>query len=247
MGGASPAACGGRAAAGVGQDVDHLLAGEVPAGRGPAMARHRAGVRRPRWCATCCAGRGCEPELGERAHQRENKWRAARYGKDAIIIRNRRRRRTAGPEDLDELLPMLAPVAQALDCTAELENLRGHRRPRRQLSAPVAGGRRERRQPEGRGVLARLRTARRARRVIASTSRSEFDPSCQAHWWLSWRLTLGPSVGRVLSTFAFWPAEDSAGTAASAGAAAAMRVASAGPGSPVPPSRSARGRPGAPA
>ena len=184
-------------------------------------------------------GSGCEPELGERAHQPENKWRAARYGKDAIIIRNRRRRRTAGPEDLDELLPMLAPVAQALDCTAELENLRGHRRPRRQLSAPVAGGRRERRQPEGRGVLARLRTARRARRVIAPTSRSEFDPSCQAHWWLSWRLTLGPSVGRVPSTFAFWPAEDSAGTAASAGAAAAMRVASAGPGSPVPPSRSA--------
>ena len=52
-------------------------------------------------------GSGCEPELGERAHQRENKWRAARYGKDAIIIRNRRRRRTAGREDLDELLPML--------------------------------------------------------------------------------------------------------------------------------------------
>jgi len=64
-------------------------------------------LRSPRWCATCCAGRGCEPELGERAHQRENKWRAARYGKDAIIIRNRRRRRTAGREDLDELLPML--------------------------------------------------------------------------------------------------------------------------------------------
>ncbi|BCY08427.1 glutamate--cysteine ligase [Actinoplanes sp. L3-i22] len=55
---------------------------------------------------------------------RENKWRAARYGLDAIIIRN-----TAGDErlvtkDLEELLPRLAPVAEALDCVAELERLR---------------------------------------------------------------------------------------------------------------------------
>lgn len=55
---------------------------------------------------------------------RENKWRAARYGLEAIIIQN-----AAGDErlvttDLAELVPRLAPVAEALDCAAELERLR---------------------------------------------------------------------------------------------------------------------------
>jgi carboxylate-amine ligase len=54
----------------------------------------------------------------------ENKWRAARYGMDAIIIQNAAGDERLVTEDLDELLPMLAPVAQALDCTADLENLR---------------------------------------------------------------------------------------------------------------------------
>ena len=55
---------------------------------------------------------------------RENKWRAARYGMDAIIIQNTVGDERLVTEDLDELLPMLAPVAQALDCAAELENVR---------------------------------------------------------------------------------------------------------------------------
>ncbi|MCM4080919.1 glutamate--cysteine ligase [Paractinoplanes hotanensis] len=51
---------------------------------------------------------------------RENKWRAARYGMEAIIIQN-----TAGDEllvtkDLEELLPLLAPIAESLDCVGEL-------------------------------------------------------------------------------------------------------------------------------
>jgi carboxylate-amine ligase len=55
---------------------------------------------------------------------RENKWRAARYGMEAIIIQN-----TAGDErlvtdDLEELLPTLAPIAETLDCAAELDGLR---------------------------------------------------------------------------------------------------------------------------
>ncbi|MCY1138104.1 glutamate--cysteine ligase [Actinoplanes sp. Pm04-4] len=54
---------------------------------------------------------------------RENKWRAARYGMEAIIIQN-----TAGDEvlvtkDLEELLPALAPIAESLDCVAELEGV----------------------------------------------------------------------------------------------------------------------------
>ncbi len=55
---------------------------------------------------------------------RENKWRAARYGLEAIIIRN-----AAGDErlvtgDLADLLPRLSPVAESLDCAPELERLR---------------------------------------------------------------------------------------------------------------------------
>jgi len=55
---------------------------------------------------------------------RENKWRAARYGMDAIVILN-----AAGDErlvttDLKELLPVLEPIAESLGCAVELESLR---------------------------------------------------------------------------------------------------------------------------
>ncbi|MDQ3157873.1 MAG: glutamate--cysteine ligase [Actinomycetota bacterium] len=53
----------------------------------------------------------------------ENKWRAARYGMDAILILNR-----AGDEDTIEhevprLITMLAPVAERLGCSEELAGL----------------------------------------------------------------------------------------------------------------------------
>jgi carboxylate-amine ligase len=56
---------------------------------------------------------------------RENKWRAARYGMDAIIIQN-----AAGDErlvtaDLEQLVQSLAPIADSLECSAELEHVRG--------------------------------------------------------------------------------------------------------------------------
>ncbi len=54
---------------------------------------------------------------------RENKWRAARYGMDAIIIQNPAGDERLVTEDLHELLPELAPVAESLDCSAELENV----------------------------------------------------------------------------------------------------------------------------
>ena len=55
---------------------------------------------------------------------RENKWRSARYGMDAIIIRNPAGDERLVTEDLEQLIPQLAPIAAALDCTAELESLR---------------------------------------------------------------------------------------------------------------------------
>ena len=55
---------------------------------------------------------------------RENKWRTARYGMDAIIIRNPAGDERLVTEDLEELLPALAPIADALGCSAELETVR---------------------------------------------------------------------------------------------------------------------------
>jgi carboxylate-amine ligase len=54
---------------------------------------------------------------------RENKWRAARYGMDAIIIQNRAGDERLVTKDLDQLLPVLVPIAEALGCSAELAHL----------------------------------------------------------------------------------------------------------------------------
>jgi carboxylate-amine ligase len=55
---------------------------------------------------------------------RENKWRAARYGMDTIIIRNAAGDERLVTSDLDQLLPTLAPVADALGCPGQLEDIR---------------------------------------------------------------------------------------------------------------------------
>src|SRR3984893_11837470 len=47
-------------------------------------------------------------------HVQENKWRAARYGLDAVIILDAESNERLVTEDLDELLNRLEPVAQAL-------------------------------------------------------------------------------------------------------------------------------------
>lgn len=54
---------------------------------------------------------------------RENKWRAARYGMDAIIIRNAAGDERLVTEDLRELLPNLEAVAADLGCVAELQDI----------------------------------------------------------------------------------------------------------------------------
>ncbi|KUL23596.1 glutamate--cysteine ligase [Actinoplanes awajinensis] len=54
---------------------------------------------------------------------RENKWRTARYGMDAIIIQNAAGDERLVTKDLEELLPTLEPIAGALGCTVQLESL----------------------------------------------------------------------------------------------------------------------------
>lgn len=53
-------------------------------------------------------------------HVQENKWRAARYGTDAIIILDSDSNERLVTEDLDDLLTRLAPVARSLGCADEL-------------------------------------------------------------------------------------------------------------------------------
>lgn len=53
-------------------------------------------------------------------HVQENKWRAARYGLDAIIILDADSNERLVTEDLDELLTRLQPVAESLHCADEL-------------------------------------------------------------------------------------------------------------------------------
>jgi carboxylate-amine ligase len=50
----------------------------------------------------------------------ENKWRAARYGLDAVIILDADSNERLVTEDIDELLNRLEPVAKALRCEDEL-------------------------------------------------------------------------------------------------------------------------------
>lgn len=54
----------------------------------------------------------------------ENKWRAARYGMDAILILDSDAREELVTDDLERLLVELEPVAVALDCVEELAGVR---------------------------------------------------------------------------------------------------------------------------
>ncbi len=53
-------------------------------------------------------------------HVQENKWRAARYGLEAIIILDADSNERLVTDDLDDLLTRLAPVAHSLHCGDEL-------------------------------------------------------------------------------------------------------------------------------
>jgi len=53
-------------------------------------------------------------------HVQENKWRAARYGLDAIVVLDSGCHERPVTEDLADLVDRLAPVAERLGCAAEL-------------------------------------------------------------------------------------------------------------------------------
>lgn len=56
-------------------------------------------------------------------HNAENKWRAARYGLDALVIAGRDVREVDVREDLAALVEMLRPVANELGCAQALERV----------------------------------------------------------------------------------------------------------------------------
>ena len=56
-------------------------------------------------------------------HNAENKWRAARYGLDALVIADRDVREVDVREDLTALVGMLRPVANELGCAQALERV----------------------------------------------------------------------------------------------------------------------------
>jgi carboxylate-amine ligase len=75
----------------------------------------------------------------------ENKWRAARYGLDAIVIVDDRNRERLVTEDLDDQLERLTPVARRLGCEAELRAVadiprRGASYQRQRAVAKESGG-----------------------------------------------------------------------------------------------------------
>ena len=53
-------------------------------------------------------------------HVQENKWRAARYGLEAIVIKDVASREALVTDDLLELVERLSPTARRLGCEAEL-------------------------------------------------------------------------------------------------------------------------------
>ncbi|MGW4488100.1 glutamate--cysteine ligase [Amycolatopsis sp. NPDC004368] len=56
-------------------------------------------------------------------HVQENKWRAARYGTDAIIILDAAGRERLVTDDIADLLERLSPAARRLDCVDELRDV----------------------------------------------------------------------------------------------------------------------------
>ncbi|KRF36911.1 glutamate--cysteine ligase [Nocardioides sp. Soil805] len=78
-------------------------------------------------------------------HVQENKWRAARYGLDAIVILDAGSRERLVTDDLHDLLEQLTPVARRLDCEEELRSVadivrRGASYQRQRAVAKEVGG-----------------------------------------------------------------------------------------------------------
>ncbi len=79
-------------------------------------------------------------------HVQENKWRAARYGLDAILIRDADNTEVHVVDDIHDLLEQLQPTARRLGCTRELGGIEdilrdgaGYQRMRDAVAAEGAG------------------------------------------------------------------------------------------------------------
>ena len=79
-------------------------------------------------------------------HVQENKWRAARYGLDAIIIRDADNSEVQVVDDIHDLLDQLEPTARRLACTRELAGIEdilrrgaGYQRMREAVTADGTG------------------------------------------------------------------------------------------------------------
>ena len=97
-------------------------------------------------------------------HVQENKWRAARYGLDAIVILDAASNERLVTDDLADLVARLEPVADRLGCAAELAAVLDIPRRGASYQRQRAVAEAHRRRP-GRGRrLGRPRAARRARR-----------------------------------------------------------------------------------
>jgi carboxylate-amine ligase len=66
---------------------------------------------------------GIEPATMQPWYVRENKWRAARYGLEAIVITNAAGDETLVTDDTRALLERLAPIADRLQCSDELAGI----------------------------------------------------------------------------------------------------------------------------
>lgn len=78
-------------------------------------------------------------------HVQENKWRAARYGTDAIVILDAASNERLVTDDLADLIPQLMPVAEQLGCPEELASVlqiaeRGASYQRQRVVAERTGG-----------------------------------------------------------------------------------------------------------
>jgi carboxylate-amine ligase len=88
---------------------------------------------------------GIQPETMQPWFVRENKWRAARYGLDAIIIQNSAGDERPVREDLLELIARLEPIAHRLGCASDLQGIqrildRGASYQRQRRVADASGG-----------------------------------------------------------------------------------------------------------
>jgi carboxylate-amine ligase len=67
--------------------------------------------------------KGEEPQTLQPWFVRENKWRAARYGLEADVIVDRSGTQRPVREAVQDLIGELAPVAEQLGCSAELDQV----------------------------------------------------------------------------------------------------------------------------